>query len=184
MENRKPLRFFRLPVLAMCFSLIFSNVNAEITNPKHYFKLLCVGDDSTGFYWENGKWVRTGFKTENTLVKKYDISKNARAATLCYGDGKITGEGEHRFSRGCYNYSKVGRKPYSGNFQLCQERWRYKNGGYSLRSVHCDSRQNDMAFAPEGWFHLSHLHSQTSGKPDDDTKDSLSISVGKCSVIE
>ena len=46
------------------------------------FKQLCIGESSTGFDWENGRWKSTKFKTKKYVVSKITPPRTGQSPTV------------------------------------------------------------------------------------------------------
>ena len=78
---------------------------------------------------------------------------------------------------GCYEIHEMGGQPDIPT--LCFEMWDNKEGKKSLMRVQCEN----FYFQPNGVFHASEWKSATLD-PRATYSDSMTITVGRCSVIE
>src|SRR5262249_10341915 len=138
-------------------------------------------DKATGFLWRNNGWVPTQFKPEKYLVEKIDIGADLMRSGFCrseiQGKQRIDGK-DVIIDHGCYSVREMGSKSSPVNSHICIEQWNRKSGKLSLESVDCP----DFRFAPDGYFHAVEWQSATLDAKAD-YKDSMQITVGKCSVL-
>jgi hypothetical protein len=178
----------RVPIL-LFFLLVTANAHAEITDKNEHFNILCVEENSTGFNWGNGNWKQRNFKNNKYLAQKLKIENPTDTpgkkpeSGVCFDSIQYRQESKNNtydVSWGCYNIRAIGSTFYPYNSEVCREIWEKPESGtkYLLR-VFC----NDLYFNPNGWFHRASLHGATGNKPKDDYKDSLVISVGKCTTF-
>ena len=153
------------------------------------FKQLCVVDKSTGFYWRNGAWLNTKFKTDKYIVskitpplnreealKKKDVEER-KAFVYCrqYMTKPEHEEGDFRYFNACLKIQEVGSK--YRDHKICSE-FHSKLKEENNWSIHFNCE--GFNFSPNGNFHMATIHDQLEDKPKNGYKDSLSISVGKC----
>lgn len=178
--------------IILLFAFIIS-ANAEIVNEKNYYNALCIADKSVGFSWEHSNWKKTNFYTSKYIVQKVKIEnpykhKNTKSSASCFIDikdmpkpkwYKVKGK-EKKWEYGCYNIRQTGDKFYNHTSELCTEVWKKDyNGKQYLESIDCKY----FKFRPNGWFHQVSINDNTENNPKKDYKDSLSISIGKCSTL-
>ena len=168
--------------------ILFGTVDtarADITAADQYFTALCVSDQSVGFNWRNNDWKFTHFKPKKYIVQKFEMKPLITIPNS--GFCLQTYETEARepirsdtsaLVSGCYNYRDMGGKFHPTASKLCYEDWRKDKTDWYLDSVECPL----FKFSPNGHFHLVSLHSNL--KPKADYKDSMAVTVGKCSIIE
>ncbi len=143
------------------------------------FKTLCIGEKSTGFDWRNNQWNFTHFKPEKYFIEKLKPERSARTL-LCWSDAQEKKRHESNdmaLDWGCYN---VREDESPGLAHLCLEYWKAVNGSLVLQGVSCD----EIKFKPNGNFNAvqwSGSDAQLAEKSN--YKDSLSITVGRCSII-
>jgi hypothetical protein len=77
---------------------------------------------------------------------------------------------------GCYSVHE--RDDQAGLAHLCLEDWKAVNGSLVLQGVSCD----EIKFKPNGNFNAVQWSSDLAEKSN--YKDSLSITVGRCSIIQ
>jgi len=148
------------------------------------FTSLCVEDSKIGFYWENGKWNKTGFTEDKYIVKKLNSKKcdaeeeNAKREKDEYE--KWMNSNETNFRSGCYSINKHGEKTTLFSKRTCIEMWNKVNDKFKISKVSCE----DMKFNPTGDFTKSFLPTGIFDNPKNDYKEPMSISHGKCSVIQ
>jgi len=181
-------------VLISVLVIIFPNIsNAEVTKVDHYFKAFCVGEQSSGYNWENNNWVSKNFEPENFLIQKIKIEKRKPnekdfpPSALCRRELMDERMKDHY---GCYNIRKTGKPITRFDTHICFEDWEidYDIEGPTkfkkLRKVYCGrvTSPDQYVFKPNGWFQ----HSRIVDDLRDDAKEKPSIfsTVGKCSVLE
>jgi len=165
---------------------------AQTEPPLRDFSALCIAERSRGFNWRNGDWVPVEFKEERYVVRKLRVGTQEDARKELTATGKVALWVPCLFSKQegmdsdsfkvipiCISLVDFGEEPNSAHTQTCTENWdRGKGNRWELISITCDG----FHFKPNGWFHRSHLHPNLSEKADV-RKDSLAISVGKCSAL-
>ena len=149
------------------------------------FTSLCVEEQSTGFHWQDGEWMRTKFVPEKFIVEKLDIQKSGNSSPEitpadCLGMKETSDSG---FKNGCYNVREFGEEsnPFSG--LVCQEVRSGDEGEATLEQVICDGKITSIVFEPNGNFHYSKVHWLVRDTPETEEKDSLVLSVGRCSIL-
>ena len=143
-------------------------LSAQQTAPR-LFKTLCVSEKETGFDWQSGNWVQKNFKPGEQLL----IQKIAGSDPFCKADVTTDKSG---FSKGCYQIKVLGSpSSFLDIPEVCDEASE-KN---SLKVVHC----RRISFHPDGRFIRLPWHADIFDNPKNDTKDSLVLSVGRCSRI-
>jgi len=183
-------------------------VNSEITNVDEKFTLLCVDEKSTGFNWKKGDWHQTNFITgQKYIIKKHDkplssnspgYVRNSTENRLCAFNQRESREWTTSVSQdGCYSIKEFGKETRMVDYTICREDWsKDQQSKLSLKEIFCKKRatNSEWIISPNEWFHRSNMHSNLDSDPKgfvldgvkelpDDYKDSLSISVGKCSEI-
>lgn len=155
--------------------------------PLPPFRALCVSDKETGFNWKAGDWVPVNFKAgTKVVVQKLDLATyeskpfNERPMR-CTKEEMRTGELLAGNARGCYHIKEMGMNPpLMFNAEVCEEKVDYSSGMVELVSVKC----GQMTFHPDGGFIRLPSHDNVSRMPPKDYKDSLVLSVGKCSRLD
>lgn len=149
---------------------------------KDTYSIICNGEQSTGFNWKDGDWVKANFKPS-----QYVISKNSDNKCLePLGNSQNTVFETSKFhSRSvCLNVRGFGEKYSAYLSEVCDEYYsQSKNEDWEItiscrRGIH-----GDIKLSPDGRFHASSLHSNLGDKPKGDYKDSLSVDVGRCAVV-
>jgi hypothetical protein len=146
-----------------------------VTDQNTLFSMLCVVEESTGFNWSGTSWTTTTFKPQN-----YIVSKLARA-TKPYCEESLWNErlkSEHVDARfGCYVLKDVGDE--RGIPRVCRELW----VGGALRTIDCTIGGFESYRAMlDGPFVYTRMYAPLFLK-DEKRKDSVVISIGKCSVL-
>jgi hypothetical protein len=145
------------------------------------FKTLCIGEKSTGFNWHDNEWNFARFKPEKYLVEKLRAERSELTA-FCWSEAKE--KTRHEFAAGaldwgCYSVREGEQSLGPPNLaHLCLEDWKTLNGSLVLQTVSCE----EIKFKPNGNFNAV----QWSGSLAEESnyKDSLSITVGRCSIIQ
>jgi hypothetical protein len=151
----------------LTLSCVHGTLSAQQSAPRP-FKALCVSEKETGFNWVSGDWVQTNFKAGEKLL----IQKIAPKEPWCKADTKNGMFG----TSGCYQIKALGSAPSISDIpEMCDE-ISEKN---TLKVVHC----RKISFHPDGRFIRLPEHSDISDNPKNGVKDSLALSVGKCSRI-
>lgn len=149
------------------------------------YSAVCVEEQVTGFNWQNKRWVKANFQVETFIVSRIPLEKyksivDARANTilLCSDkSGDNYSYGNTDYVHECYSVSKLGEKPSILDSNMCLEVWENKK----LQSVSCNNHSSKLAFQPAGGFIKQPWHSDV--RLDEQQKDSLTLSVGKCTPI-
>lgn len=143
---------------------------------------LCVEEASTGFNWQDGRWVETTFATGNFLIR--ELGRSAAISDACFcllewqqskAERTIT-EGSD-ITWGCCALHVVGDEA-TGAIP-CKEYW----SDDDLQTVDCSGGFVVFRGAPNGEF----VKAQTDpipGPRDAQQRDSLVLSHGQCSAIE
>jgi len=181
-------------ILLACVALSYSNVAiAEITDETDYYNAICIADQTIGYNWENGDWKSGSYAPDKYIVQKLELEDQKAIENIgrttksypCFYDRNwksIPSEwGDEFIISGCYNVRKAGSEFYASVSQTCSETWKKdsETDTKSLKSVNCEH----FKFRPNGWFHKSRIHNHTENKPEKDYKDSLLLTVGKCSTL-
>lgn len=174
---------FTFAVLISLFS-VAANCQPEMRNRGAY-SLLCVDEDATGYNWVNKKWVRTSFKSEKYVVTRIEPTKYSSTAVartnnlfLCEDKSKDDLNLSNMTALyACYSISSLGEKPGPMDARMCSEIWEKGN----LTQVHCNEHSGQFSFEPNGNFIRKPWHSDA--RSSETKKDSLVLSVGKCSTI-
>jgi hypothetical protein len=151
------------------------------TKNDQLFKAVCIGEKSTGFNWSNNEWHFARFKPEKYFIEKLKPERSARTL-LCWSDAQEKKRHETTdmaLDWGCYSV-REGEHGH-GLAQLCLEEWKTINDKLLLQTVLC--QENDpINFVPDGEFTAVQWKSAalTENVP---YKDSLSVTVGRCSII-
>ena len=153
------------------------------------FKTLCIGEKSTGFNWHNNEWKFARFNPGKYLIEKLKVEKSGHTF-FCWSEAQEQ-EKKTRYESadsaldwGCYSVREGQQDldpPHLAH--LCLEEWTTVNGSFVLQTVSCED--DKIRFKPDGNF-TAVLWSGTSGELAEKSnyKDSLSITVGRCSIIK
>lgn len=144
------------------------------------FTSLCVEDVSTGFDWQDDRWVQRTFTTRQHIVQRIDESNEI--ASNCYaGIASNPRVASGASSMGCYSIRLMGEESRWTNVWPCFEN-NIGRGGQPFDSVICMETTHPFRMEPNGEFVIT----QNVAIPDyedREIRDSIAISVGKCSVI-
>ena len=179
-------------LLLLLLSLGLVGLSNAVSSVDDYYTALCVTEKSTGFNWEDNNW-----KQYNFTQSKYVVNKLNPAEVLEFQCSETKDRNKDIYisrldefeTYGCYLIKRLG---YDG-FDLkqdCNEKWSTypKQDGEKypkikkLEVVWCSSL-NDFKFSPNGWFHSNAEVTGSSLESSSKYKDSLVLSVGKCSSI-
>ena len=145
------------------------------------FKSICVTENETGFKWKSNRWAQTNYRAgDKYLVQKLDVAsfggKPRLEKPISCNDNKPQSFGNWIMISGCYLIKELGTEKSITMAETCDEH--FTSG--SLLHIQC----RDITFQPDGGY--IGLPARTSISPDlnKTTKDSLVLSVGKCSRIE
>lgn len=167
--------------VAASLGLIGASQTVGDKNPLAPFTSLCLEDQSNGFGWKRGAWEATQFKADKKyLIQKIAPEKYKEMGTLCRAKEARVG-GNYRVEYGCYNMREMGEEIRGFTSTMCSETWENN----ALKKISCDEPiiGAQYFFLPDGNYIRFPWHSDIDQNPKDQYKDSLSISVGKCSVV-
>lgn len=144
---------------------------------------VCTEQQSVGFDWQAGQWVKTNFKGDAYSVRKVDRSKykdlknrQANQTMFCDSDKEAKSsqylDGGVELKYACYSIVELGTKPWLFSYGMCLETYKQS----SLESVTCGDHLN-FAFSFDGQF-IKGPRSLNVGNTD--KKDSMVLSVGSC----
>lgn len=144
---------------------------------------VCAENESIGFNWRDGQWVKTNFKGDTYSVRKvdrslYKDSKTKQSNQTMFCDAEKEAKVNQRFDGGiemkysCYSITELGSKPWLLSYGMCLETFKYG----SLESVTCSDSRN-FAFSVDGQF-IKAPGSLNVGNVN--KKDSMALSVGTC----
>lgn len=150
---------------------------------------LCVEEVSTGLDWRDGRWTPVNYYPQQHVIKRLDADDELASVCLkmMADEGRNAGRIVDAESPvlsdqwACYSQINVGDTATYMDTSLCKELY-FKD---ALDSVRCDDGLfANYKFEPAGEF----LITRTTAAPvtQDNpavARDSLSLSVGKCSVI-
>jgi hypothetical protein len=163
-------------IMALLLINLNTVVNSKVTSEAELFSVYCEAEQSTGFNWKSNNWKQTNFKTNKYVVSK--VRKN-KDYLLCTIDEKPLITDKFKMNEACYSIRKLGTEISWINVNKCWETWKIDNDSNFLERVSCDVSSGRMHLQPNGWFHRNYLH----GVMDGEDKDSLLVSIGKCSKI-
>lgn len=140
---------------------------------------LCVEDAVTGFDWDNGRWIQRNYFATQWLVRKH--GPDEAVAAFCFTEMKLDGlspggKGPDG-TFGCYSRSEVGQPV--GFVHRCRE---FLATDGTLHSIDCARYILPYRFFPNGEYVATQTY-EISPPPHEGQRDSLSIAVGRCSVV-
>lgn len=149
--------------------------------PAQSFALtsLCVETNSTGFNWANGQWIETTYTLDQYVIQDVSANDDLRGF-FCTAEAPVTSAYGSVSADRCFNASMVGEQATVAGTASC--RVYYESDGTTIISVSCSGGFIDYSFIPTGEFVLSRTYAVPEFNPGD-RRDSLVLSVGKCSVI-
>jgi len=158
--------------------ILIGIARAEITDLKP-FSLLCAEEESTGFNWENHRWVRTNFKPDTYILSRLQ-PESLPCFSLPEPSQSIKRQGDHGYSKSCYVLKRVGEEKGFG--EVCGEYWIEKDGELVLRSISCDETAHYKAHI-DGPFAIARTFGAFYEDKETGERDSVIVSIGKCSLI-
>jgi hypothetical protein len=186
----RTLTLFILPLVMAC--ALTHTAKAEITKQDHYFKLLCIEEKSTGFNWKNGDWEQTIFRPRKLLVEKVKIEpieptfpRSGLCALHVIGEPtELKADKKSQRISACYNLRALGNAFENFDTIQCIEHWKGTGNNQNLIDIQCNGIVQNIVLKPTGWFHAANVHDQLEDKTEKNKKASLTLSVGKCDIIE
>lgn len=174
----------KLLVLFLLLFKAFSSSAQPAKGSTAGYSVLCIEEQSTGFNWENMRWVRKNFNGQTLIIsrvpsEKYMSEKTKAAEFMLCKDKSGDNSVYEKISliHACYTMVQVGNKPNFLDSQMCVETWE----GNSLKRVSCEDHMSKFAFEPAGGFIKQPWHMDV--RSTETSKDSLALGVGKCSPI-
>ena len=155
-----------------------ASANAQVTQVAP-FTSRCSETEATGFNWENGKWVQVNFAPATLLVHKFDPARHGGETNICDSlepDDPLV-MSEFATLPGCYSFGDANEDPL---FEWCEEFYDRIDSQWRLNSVNCPLIGRQLSFKPDGAFVYVINAANLSDKPEDDYKDSLKLSQGRC----
>jgi hypothetical protein len=140
------------------------------------YSLLCQGDQATGFDWRANNWVQTNFIPEQRILAR-------RVDNDCLTAPEEDANYDTFVIRHvCLNERKVGDPYYKYVSQWCIEYYNWRGARWD-RTIDCKGSDIIGTYAPDGLFQRSSLHSDVSSTGRNGAKDSLTVEVGRCSLL-
>jgi len=160
------------------------------------FQIFCVGDQTIGFNWENGKYRQMEFKSTNYIVQKFSIPSPKDKIGDCgktlikkkeFINPRFFNFPKRKFvsTIGCWNIKEMTDEFYNFETIICKEFWSVDGDKHKLKQVICfdDTVTHiNFRFSLNGNFHSSKINSSTEKKGK--YKDSITISVGECTELK
>lgn len=175
-------------VTAILACLVVGQVALADVEKVPAFASICVEEEGVGFNWRSGAWEQTSFVEDTFVVRKIypEEIRSDENQQGCFPWGRDPDyvDESAAFVDACYSRGELGTTPYS---DWCREYYEpERNGSWKLKSVDCSKvfLGTKIVFEPNGPFLFHVVHTDVSSKPENDYKDSLKISHGKCSVVQ
>jgi hypothetical protein len=167
MQNASMPKFRKLFAALTAVLILSSSTTAfaQGSGLASFFSLLCVGEQSTGFKCERGRWLPARFTTGRYIVTKVDLE----AASEIEKENCRPNYEEKKSNNGpsmlnaCYNIRGDGGDHHGEFSRSCTEYW----VGKRLDHIECD-RPTKLFFQPNGNFIFSYLHPSLSDRPPGD----------------
>lgn len=148
------------------------------------FTSLCIADNSTGYNWRNGKWIKVNFNPKRYLLQKLDYEKQMISVDIIdmplsceKPNANIIDEiKKNVIVKACYSLREFGSKiNLLADSQNCYES--FKNN--ELELIQCPGLGN---FKPDGLFVKlpTYISMDLSNNNE---KDSITLDVGNCSSL-
>ncbi len=160
--------------LLLTLFLISAAHAEEVQDPETRFALLCAEDVSTGFNWVDGAWKQANFRVKQHLLKKVDPALHPECGIAKNDTNDLGGI---VVGQGCYEFNEVGQKTEA---QACNENWSKSGTLLRLTKVHCYGLAN-VDVGLNGVFVVTRVYAYDDAQTD--RRDSLALSVGKCSFV-
>lgn len=173
---------------AMVISLVLACLGSFVTAQDQPTGLLpgttmvCDSEQSIGFRWVKGEWKSTDFIAASYIIVKKPSKMVAAKAGACWGMSaiaqvdRLSGE---VFLPACYSIRHHEGASKDAREQVCSEHMVRENGRWVVAGIACET----FKFKPNGWFHRTSLHDNLVDRPENDHKDSLSMTVGHCHTV-
>lgn len=147
---------------------------------------LCVEEQSSGYVWRDGTWLPATYSHDSYIVKP--IMPDDPLGYGCHNRIKANGHPTEAdpgavFMQvyGCYTAYLVGDAPSEFDVSMCMQYW---HSGV-LTVISCASEgAARYEFEPNGEFLYHRTYAVRVSRTTNAERDSLVLSVGKCSVIE
>jgi len=170
-------------LLILLGSINLAVIAQPVFGSKAGYSAICIEEQATGFNWDNKRWVKSNFKTETHIVSRIAIEKYKEAADnnflMCSDkSGQNKSFSNYDYVYECYSVVKSGAKPTMLDARMCTEVWENKK----LLYVGCSDHSSKFNFQPAGNFIKQPWHADL--RSDEQYKDSLTLSVGKCTPIQ
>ena len=170
----------KLSVAATLLLAVLPSATLAVPRELPVFKALCISEKEAGFNWKAGEWDYAKFKPgRQILIQKLNLA--AYASTPAY-ETPVNCKAEPpktfltmTYAKGCYLIKEMGTKTFVALAETCTEVFDES----TLKAIKCER----LTFLPDGQFIERPMHDDINPKPKDDIKDSLALSVGKCSPL-
>lgn len=164
-------------MIALLGMLAAGAVASTPANLAASYSLICEGEQAVGFDWRNGEWMRTNFKADTYV---FDVRKENLCFKMEAGDEKTYGG--VRFRAVCGNVRDLGSQHVPILSNVCHERYSTVAGDAPI-SIECTRGRQYFAASPDGRFQMSTMHASVGNRPKDDYKDSILVTVGRCTMM-
>lgn len=142
------------------------------------YTLLCQGEQSIGFNWRGGAWVKSQYEPPRYIVAKIEANKCAIPL-----NGALQKLSDDMFMKSaCINIRRMEDKYSPWLSQKCAENYWYE-GSVWTRSFACELAMTSFVGNFEGEYHRTSNHYDTAKVPQNGYKDSLVVEVGACTLI-
>lgn len=173
----------RIVLLCLLVGAAAAPVCAQVTTQTiQPFKSLCIGEQASGFNWNNGKWEHTKFIPEKYILQKIDyeekmLSKNFLERPISCSKPKATNvDKEKDIVLACYAAIKFGEVA-SLFFDATDCYESFKDG--KIQEIQCKGVGN---FKPNGSFVMLPPYNSMDLSADN-VKASLALTVGVCGIL-
>ena len=167
--------------LILLCSINLAVIAQPVFGSKAGYSAICIEEQATGFNWDNKRWIKANFKGETYIVSRISPEKYKEATDnnfLMCSDKENKSYGKYEYIYECYSVVKSGTTPTMLDARMCTEVWENKQ----LLYVGCSDHSSKFNFQPAGNFIKQPWHADL--RSDEQYKDSLILSVGKCTPIQ
>jgi len=170
-------------ILSLTISLLSYTAQAKDGQELSSFQQLCVASDAVGFNWDNGEYKKTRFKRLTYTVTKVEPEKGSLPDLMCNRmreDKSTINNSDSKSYLVCLRLGELGGGDPS--YHPCKEyHLKLKDKPWRV-TLQCEN--DEFMMSPNEHFHKARVHANTRSTPEDDYKDSLVLTVGKCSSIK
>lgn len=185
-EHKLPKTFTmkKLYLLLASISLVcLANTSIAVTEEDDYFAVVCEEEQSTGFSWKDGEWVRTKFSPKKFTITKVERNESHKLCDTEKLKQRDIYESS-KYTNSCYEIKGFGREASWLNVINCLEAWNKVDDGFVLSGVSCNPVfRPKIEFKPKGYFYSLYLIGGLSSMSKNDQRNSLAIAIGQCSTL-